>query len=125
MSSQKLGSIVWRDLTVPDAGKVSEFYSQVAGWRTFPHDMGEYHDYDVKLAEDGDSIAGICYARGGNANVPPQWLIYILVEDAAAGAEKAVALGGAIIDGPRQLGSGQFCVIRDPAGAMFALISEA
>jgi uncharacterized protein len=48
--------------------------------------------------------------------------MYVYVEDVSACAQKAVELGGKVLDGPREMGQGQFCVIQDPAGAVIALI---
>ena len=70
-----------------------------------------------------ETVAGICHARGANAKLPAQWLVYVQVKDVAKSARKAEALGGAIVDGPRDMGGATFCVIRDPAGAVCALIS--
>ena len=84
--------------------------------------MGEYHDFDIKSAE-GQCVAGICHARGPNANLPAQWLIYIVVADVEESARKCEALGGAVIDGPRSMGAQKFCVIQNPAGAVAALFS--
>ena len=69
----------------------------------------------------GETVAGICHRRGPNASLPAQWLLHLLVEDVDRSAAQCVELGGAIIDGPRSIGSGRFCVIRDPAGAFCAL----
>jgi predicted enzyme related to lactoylglutathione lyase len=126
MSDQKdpgIGSIVWRDLTVEDAEAVSGFYREVVGWETRPHDMGDYHDFDIVAPGTGETVAGICHARGTNESLPPQWLVYINVEDVDRSAGRCVELGGSIVDGPRAMGSHRFCVIRDPAGAVSALIS--
>ena len=60
-------------------------------------------------------------ARGVNASMPPQWLIYITVEDLDASIERCKSLGGLLIDGPRELGGGRCAVIRDPADAVAAL----
>jgi predicted enzyme related to lactoylglutathione lyase len=67
-------------------------------------------------------VAGVCHARGANANLPAQWLVYVQVEDVEASARRAAELGGAVVDGPRGMGSLRFCVIRDPAGAVLALV---
>jgi len=120
MSDDKLGKIGWYDLTVPDAAAVKDFYTQVVGWTPRDHDMGDYADYEM-LAADGDCAAGICHARGSNAKLPAQWLLYITVADVDAAAARASALGGAVLDGPRDMGGGRFAVIRDPAGAVAAL----
>jgi len=126
MSTSKppIGSVMWRDLTVPDAEAVKDFYCQVAGWRAEPHGMGDYADFNIIAPDTGETVAGICHARGINANLPAQWLIYITVEDAAASAERCRELGGQILDGPREMGGGTVCVIRDPAGAVAALFSQ-
>lgn len=121
-SKPNLGHIFWRDLTVPDADQIQDFYGQVVGWKPVPHDMGEYQDYDMLSPETGEIVTGICHARGDNANLPPQWLVYISVEDVDASARRCVELGGKLIDGPRMLGDNRFCVIQDPAGAVAALI---
>jgi predicted enzyme related to lactoylglutathione lyase len=115
------GSIVWMDLTVPDAAAIKDFYSAVTGWTAAPHDMGEYHDFDIRLPGSGKPVTGICYARGPNPNLPAQWLIYIAVEDVDASIARCTALGGKVLDGPRLMGTSRYCVIRDPAGAVAAL----
>jgi predicted enzyme related to lactoylglutathione lyase len=116
-----LGSIVWQDLTVPDASKLRDFYAQVVGWTSTPVGMGSYSDYCMNTRQDGKTVAGICHAKGINANVPAQWLIYISVGDVDRAVAKCKELGGAVIDGPRALMGQRFCVIRDPAGAVAAL----
>lgn len=120
-----VGRIVWQDLTVPNAAALRDFYCAVVGWTATPHDMGDYADFNIHPPDSTDTVAGICHAQGPNANVPPQWLIYIAVADVAASAAKCVALGGAVVDGPRLMGAQQFCVIRDPAGAVVALVGPA
>ena len=117
-----LGSIVWQDLTVPNAPEVRDFYCQVVGWTYTDHDMGDYADFNINLPETGQTVAGICHAQGLNANVPPQWLVYIAVNDVAQSAQRCLDLGGRVLDGPRSMGDQTFCVIQDPAGAVAALI---
>ena len=124
MADSKTGTIGWQDLTVPNAGEIRDFYQAVIGWEAEAHPMGEYEDYCMNPPGGGDTVAGICHARGTNANVPSQWLLYINVDDVDASAAKAVELGGAVLDGPREMGYGRFAVIRDPAGAVCALYKD-
>src|SRR5438270_13805478 len=121
----RIGDVFWQDLTVPNAEVVRDFYRDVVGWEARGEDMGGYEDYHMLAPGTTESVAGVCHARGANANVPPQWLIYILVEDVDASARQCVDRGGDVVDGPREMGAGRFCVIRDPAGAMCALYAEA
>jgi hypothetical protein len=122
--SLQIGKIAWQDLTVLDAAAVRDFYAAVVGWNPKPVNMGDYDDYNMLAPGTGDCVAGICHARGVNAKIPPQWLIYIAVEDAERSAKVCVERGGKIIDGPRKMGKQAFVVIQDPAGACAALISD-
>lgn len=115
------GSIGWVDLTVPDAVAVRDFYHEVVGWGHSAVDMGGYDDFCMLSPADGRSIAGVCHARGINADLPAQWLVYVVVDDVERAAARARDLGGDVIAGPRDLGAGRFCVVRDPAGAVLAL----
>jgi len=116
-----IGSILWRDLTVAHADAVRKFYSEVVGWTSAPHNMGDYDDYSMQVPATGETVAGICHARGQNAGIPSQWLIYITVANVTESAERCVRLGGKVIDGPRPMMGKDFCVIQDPAGAYAAL----
>jgi len=124
--SKKLavGSITWRDLTVKEAEQVRDFYSKVVGWKTSPVDMEGYDDFNMNLPGSGETVAGICHARGPNAKLPAKWLIYITVADVDVSAKRCVELGGKIIDGPKAMGDLQFCVIEDPVGAVAALVCK-
>lgn len=119
-----VGAITWADLTVPNAAAIRDFYSRVVGWKFSGVAMGNYDDYCMNLPSTGQTVAGICHARGPNADLPSQWLVYIIVEDVDTSAARCVELGGEVITGPKQMGGqGRYCVIRDPAGAVAALFS--
>jgi hypothetical protein len=60
-----------------------------------------YSDFNM-VPPDGQPAAGVCHASGANARLPPQWLLYVTVEDLE--------------------GEQRFAVIRDPAGAHMGLI---
>lgn len=115
------GSISWIDLTVPNAEQVRVFYERVVGWAACRVEMGEYADYCMNKPDGGQTVAGICHARGPNANMPAQWLIYITVPDLSHSIEECRKHGGQLLDGPRRAGQGTFAVIRDPAGAVAGL----
>jgi len=116
-----VGTIGWQDLTVPDAERIRDFYAQVTGWTASPVAMGEYSDFNMTPPGGSEPVAGICHARGGNAELPPQWLIYIIVADVEASAARCVELGGEALIGPKAMGDARLCIIRDPAGAVCAL----
>jgi uncharacterized protein len=119
-----VGSVAWVDLTVENAVAVRDFYRAVVGWESSDVDMPGYKDFCMNTPSGETPAAGICHARGSNADLPPQWLIYITVEDIDQSIARCVELGGRVIAGPRGMGSqGRYCVIRDPAGAVAALFA--
>ena len=117
-----VSDVAWFDLT---SEKVREFYENVVGWESSPVSMGDYDDYSMLKPSDKNPAAGICHARGENASLPAQWLIYIVVEDIEKSISECLRLGGKVINEPRKLsGYGEICVIQDPAGAVAAFFQE-
>lgn len=121
MTPPKFGTISWTDLTIPNADAVRDFYAAVAGWQAQPVDMGGYSDYCMLPPGADAPAAGICHARGDNANLPAQWLIYITVPDLATSLAACAAQGGKVVAPVREMGGGRMAVIQDPAGAVAAL----
>ena len=120
----KHGTIGWIDLTVDDAIAVRDFYREVVGWQSESVDMGGYSDFNMMSPETGESVAGICHARGSNATLPPYWLIYVVVPDVDESISRCKDLGGEVVLEPRSMGGDRYGVIRDPAGAVCALYQE-
>ena len=113
-----VGKIEWHDLTVKNAEEVKSFYEKVVGWKPQPLSMGDYDDY-VMMQDSETPAGGVCHARGGNADIPPQWLLYVNVEDFDASIKACLASGGKVIGAKRKMGDDgrHYCLIQDPAGA--------
>jgi len=117
-----VGRVAWVDLTVREAAKVRDFYGEVVGWKNEEVEMGGYSDFSMLPPGSKDAVAGICHAQGVNREIPPVWMIYILVENLDHSVERCLALGGRVRIQPKQMGgSGRYAVIEDPAGAVAAL----
>jgi predicted enzyme related to lactoylglutathione lyase len=82
--------------------------------------MAGYDDFNM-LAESGVATAGVCHARGGNAKLPPVWMIYIVVENLDLALQNCRELGGEVVSPVRAAGGSRYAVIQDPAGAFSAL----
>jgi predicted enzyme related to lactoylglutathione lyase len=121
MSEQqpKPGTIAWADLTVLKASELRDFYQAVVGWTPSPVSMGDYDDFNMTPPGSAAPAAGICHARGNNASLPPQWVLYVPVTDLAKSLQGVQQLGGQIL-----YRSPHFTVIRDPAGAVLALMQS-
>ncbi len=121
-----VGRIYWLDLTVSGASTTRDFYSKVVGWSAQNVEMedgGErYADYNM-LGEDGTVIAGVCHARGVNADLPPVWLIYLPVGDLAESLRRVRNEGGDVVQVVQGKGGEyRYAVVRDPVGAYLALM---
>lgn len=126
ITDEPVGKIAWLDLTVADADSTRDFYTQVVGWRAeaFPmeHEGIAYNDYMLYDAI-GEVASGICWARGGNATLPPVWLLYVPVGDIEESIQLVAELGGEVLK--RQEGENgvvHYAIVRDPVGAYLALM---
>jgi len=117
-----MSNITWVDLTVEDAAPVRDFYAGVMGWQPEAVDMGGYSDYNMLDPESGEPTAGVCYARAGNEGIPPVWIVYFAVEDLDASLAHCAEKGGELVNGPRAAGGSRYAIIKDPAGAVCALV---
>lgn len=119
-----VGRIGWHDITVDDAPALRDFYAAVVGWEVQDTSMGEYNDYTMMTPHSGEAVAGVCHARGSNADIPPQWLMYLTVADLDASIEACLAKGGKVVREPAGLAGGRFALVADPVGAVVAIYQE-
>jgi hypothetical protein len=108
----------WVDLSSPDLAKSRQFYAGLFGWNCpeGPAEAGGYSVCDI----GGKSVAGI--GPQMNPDVPPMWLSYVNVDDAAATAAKVAPAGGTVLAGPMDvMDAGTMAVLADPLGAVIGL----
>lgn len=122
-----VGRIAWLDLTVPDAAATLEFYRSVVGWSVQPVEMEDagqrYLDYRL-LRDDGAPVAGVCHARGANADLPPVWMLYLPVGDLAESLRRVPEEGGTVIKALQGAdGAYVYAAIQDPVGVSLALMA--
>jgi predicted enzyme related to lactoylglutathione lyase len=120
---ENTGKFLWIDLTVSEADKVRDFYSAVVGWNWEPVAVGDYEDYNI-MTPGGELVAGICYRKGLNINLPPAWINYVIVDSVMDSMKTCTDLGGHIVDGPRKQNEDLFVIIQDPAGAYIGLYGK-
>ena len=119
-----VGSILWRDVTVGNAAEIRDFYCDVVGWNWSPVDMKSYEDFDLKSPDTGETASRICFAQGDNSTMPAQWMVYVAVANLERCMIRCAELGGEVVHGPRKNEATRFCVVRDPAGAVLALMEQ-
>ncbi len=112
------------ELITTDLNSAKDFYGELLGW-TFTETKTIYGNPYLVIHKEGTLIGGMMLKEG---NVPddvlPCWDPYITVEDVEASAKKVEELGGEVILPPTDLPNfGRFCVINDPQGISFNLIT--
>jgi predicted enzyme related to lactoylglutathione lyase len=116
------GALVWNELNTREVAGAKDFNGAVFGWgfeeREF--ETGTYNTIKV----GGAGAGGILDITGRVPDeVPNHWLAYFAVDDIDASLAKASEGGGEVVFGPETIGEvGRIAVLKDPFGAVFALI---
>jgi uncharacterized protein len=117
------GSFCWIELGTTDQTAAKKFYGALFGWAPNDMPMGPGEFYTIFRLNGRDAAAGYTLRADQRAqNVPPHWMLYIMVENADASASKVEPLGGKVIVAPFDvMDAGRMAVIVDPTGAHFCL----
>ncbi|PYF11172.1 hypothetical protein C8J30_103268 [Rhodobacter viridis] len=112
----------WFELSVPDLDAAQGFYGPVMGWEWGSAGMPTL---DYRLGRAGaDMVAGAFPLSECPEGTPPNWMIYLAVDDCDATAARARDLGGRICKEPADIpGTGRFAVLADPQGAVFGVLT--
>jgi predicted enzyme related to lactoylglutathione lyase len=114
------GEWIWSSLLARNTDHETGFYRAVFGYDVFdlPSEETSDNSHHVILASDDFARAGIHSLPADAVHRHPHWLNFIRVDDAAAVAVKAIALGGKVLVEPRvDRHGGQLAVLADPSGA--------
>lgn len=117
------GTPCWFELSTAK-GQLSDaegFYARLFGWEFADAGMP---GFTYHLGRDGgDVIVGAMEMPPDCAEVPPNWMIYVTVDDADATAARIVEKGGSIFREPADIpGTGRFAIASDPQGTAFGIL---
>jgi predicted enzyme related to lactoylglutathione lyase len=114
------GAVAWNELMTTDPAKAAAFYTGLLGWSTKSSQIPgiEYTEFFV-----GERAAGgMMKIAPEMGPIPPIWLVYFMVEDCDASAERAQRMGAKVLAPPMDIPSvGRIASLQDPQGAVFAL----
>jgi hypothetical protein len=122
------GALAWNELQSRDLDSAKPFYEAVFGWRWVdgPENSGYFMAELAAKPGDDKSVAGAMATPPGVPDaVPSFWMVYFGVADVPAALAKAGELGGTTLFEPMSMGGMTFAGITDPAGASFAVVSNA
>jgi len=121
---KRSGVFSLNELITTDLNSAREFYGELLGW-TFTEGKTIYGNPYLVIHNEGTLVGGMMLKEGNvSDDVSPCWDPYITVEDVEASAKKVAELGGEVILPPTDIPNfGRFCVIKDPQGISFNLIT--
>jgi len=120
LSRPTAGHFFWQEYLAKDAVKALEFYKRVAGYDEAISDSRLGVEYHVLKKASGG--AGLFQLPATAANVLPNWLPYVLVDNPEEVATRVIALGGRIlVPAAPERRNRSLVVIADPGGAPLAL----
>ena len=116
----KIGQIFWTDYMATDGEAALRFYQRVAGY-TADTATALGRGQHIILRRDRPR-AGLFILPAEVKNVRSHWLPHVRVEDPAALATRATALGGKVLLAPSaNVRKNTLAIVADPAGAPIAL----
>lgn len=118
------GTFIWGELNARNIPKAHEFYPKVFGWDVTTSPMGEGEGDYTEFQIDGQSIlGGMEMPDGVPEEVPSYWMVYFAVDDVEDAFKRALAAGATGIVPAVDFPGGQFCIVTDPQGAMFGMMT--
>jgi len=117
------GSFCWFELATTDQPAAKKFYTSLFGWTVNDFPMGPQELYSIFRVEGQDAAAAYTLrADQKSQGVPPNWMLYIAVENSDAIARRATDAGGKVHAPAFDVfDSGRMAVLADPTGAVFAV----
>jgi predicted enzyme related to lactoylglutathione lyase len=115
-------SFCWLELATTDQDAAKKFYTNLFGWAPADMPIGPDEVYTMFKIGNRDAGSAAYTLRNEQKGMPPNWAIYIAVENADASAKRASELGGKICVAPFDVFDvGRMSVVQDPTGGTFCL----
>ena len=114
------GCMSWNELQTRDPETASDFYAGLFGWEMESIEQDGKTVY-VTLQNLGKMNGGFMPMSEQHGDAPSFWLAYFTVESCDRAVAKVEELGGSLLAGPMEPGSGRIAVVGDPQGAAFAV----
>ena len=119
------GALAWNELYTNDVAAATAFYGGLFGWQANAAVGGDGAPYNV-FTLDGQPACGMMAIRPEWGTVPPNWSIYLAVEDLEASLELVKEMGGAVLFPPMAVENvGRFSMVQDPMGAYLSVMQVA
>jgi predicted enzyme related to lactoylglutathione lyase len=115
------GSLIWTEQLSGSPGPSLDFYRAVFDWEL--HDWSSEGFRYSSFVSDGRDIGGVGQYREDDLELPPQWWVYLAVDDTDEAVDRVVKLGGSVIRPPSDSRYGRRATVADNDGARFTLLA--
>lgn len=128
MQMPKHGTFCWTEIATTDLEAMKSFYTELFGWKISESKNDEtdlkYLEYDTGQGQPAGGMYEMKAEFFGGEIPPPHFINYVAVDDVDAAAQRVKELGGKLKSEPHDIPkTGRMCVVEDPTGATFALIT--
>ena len=115
------GGVGWNELLSTDPDRARQFYTTLFGWTVEIANMPGL-DYQI-LKNEGVAIAGLMKLPAEDAGTPSYWCVYFVTDEVDETFDAALKAGATTLMPLTDVATvGRLGFLRDPQGAMFALI---
>ncbi|QDT36457.1 VOC family protein [Stratiformator vulcanicus] len=114
------GAWGWNELATRDIETALKFYGELFGW-TYESSSGAMSRYEI-IHHAGRMNGGIMAMTEAWGDAPPNWSVYVTVDDVPSVVAKVREAGGGVIAEPFDMDVGTIAVVTDPQGAAFNVI---
>jgi len=117
------GSFTWNELQTSDPDRAAAFYSAALGWEAESAEMPSGITYTSFRVGDR-AVAGMMAIQPEWGPVPPNWAVYLAVDDCDKAVAAASELGGSVEMPAADIPDvGRFALLKDPQGAYFYVMA--
>ena len=115
------GALGWNELYTNSPEAAAKFYADVFGWTATTSAMGSEGTEYTEFKAGENSIGGMLQIQAEWGEVPPNWSIYLSVDDCAASLQQAQDLGAEVIVPLMSVENIRFAFIKDPQGVYLGI----
>jgi len=121
MADSSQGLPCWFELSTSNLDAAEPFYAAVLGWTIQDSGMPDM-TYHLAGTPKG-MVAGLMPLMPELGDMPPNWLVYVAVDNLDDATGYVTDNGGNIVVVPTEIpGTGRFAIITDPLGAALGLL---
>lgn len=117
------GNFVWFELSTSDPAGAKQFYSSLLGWDAQDSPMGPGMMYTMFRLKGRDTAGAYAMKpEDRQLGIPPNWLLYISVDNADSTVASSLEHGGSAMSPAFDIPNvGRMAVLQDPVGAIVAI----